>query len=494
MLVDVPAITQRLQRLVPFGNFKDGNGEPDSAIEEMPLRAELFSVEQLEQHAARLAESHELATGSAPDKLIRRLDENQRVLVESYELITTAVAKNRRVAPAAEWLLDNFYLIDEQIRTARRHLPPSYGRELPRLASGAAATFPRVYGIALELISHVDGRLDVASLNRFIASYQTIKPLKLGELWAVPIVLRLALIENLRRVAARLIEGRQARDAATDWAERMSRIVEQNPSDLILVLADMARANPRLSGAFLAELTRHLQGQSAHFALVTTWLDHRLAEEGLNIEQLVQAEGQAQAADQVSIGNSINSLRFLSATNWREFVENHSVVDQILRDDPAHVYSAMDFATRDLYRHAVEQIAKRSRLSESDVAHKAIELALKGAALKGAGLRSPGAPGLSKGADVADDRKAHVGYYLIYRGRPEMERLAAMRASPRGMAKKIGRRYPLPIFLSLVLLTTAAVTIALLEWSARHGAPASVLALLAIPILLCGAHLGVGIA
>src|SRR5437016_308440 len=117
MLVDVPAITERLQRLVPFGKSQDQNGETDSAAEEMPLRAELFSVEQLERHAAGLAESHELASGSAPDKLIRRLDENQRVLVECYELITAAVAKSRRIAPAAEWLLDNFYLIDEQIRT-----------------------------------------------------------------------------------------------------------------------------------------------------------------------------------------------------------------------------------------------------------------------------------------------------------------------------------------------------------------------------------------
>ncbi len=470
----VPAITERLERLISLGKSKNENGEPDSATEEQPLRAELFSVEQLERHAATLAESHELATGSAPDKLIPRLDENQRVLVHAYDLIVAAVTKNRRIAPAAEWLLANFYLFDDQIRTARRHLPPSYGRELPRLASGAAATFPRVYGIALELISHVDGRLDVASLNRFIASYQTLKPLKLGELWAVPIMLRLALIENLRRVAARVAEGRQARDAAADWAERMVLVVEQNPSDLILVLADMARASPRLSGAFLADLTRHLHGQSAHFTLVTTWLEHRLAEEGLNIEQLVQSEGQTQAADQVSIGNSINSLRFLSSTDWREFVESHSVVDQILRDDPAHLYGDMDFVTRDHYRHAVEQIAKRSRMSEGEVARKAIELASAGS---------------TDGA-----RTSHVGYYLIHHGRAALERLAGMRTSLRTAAAKIRRRYPLPLFLSVVLATTAVVITLFLEWSARRGVTVGLLALLALPVLLCAAHLGVGVA
>src|SRR5207253_346326 len=193
-------------------------------------------------------------------------------------------------------------------------------------------------------------------------------PLKLGELWAVPIMLRLALIENLRRVAARVAHGRRDRDVAADWAERMVQVVEQNPTDLILVMADMARANPPLSGAFLAEMTRHLHGQSPYFAFANSWLEQRLAEQGLTTEQLVLADGQAQAADQVSIGNSINSLRFLSSNDWREFVENHSLVEQILREDPARAYAGMEFATRDRYRHEIEALAKRSRWRELDVA------------------------------------------------------------------------------------------------------------------------------
>ena len=298
------------------------------------MRSELFNVEQLERHAKTLAASHQLATGRRTDKLIARLNENESVLVQTYELVTEAAKRNRRNAPAAEWLLDNFYLIEEQIRTARRHLPPSYSRELPRLANGPAATYPRVYGIALEMISHVDGHVDSVSLNSFLAAYQTITPLTLGELWAVPIMLRLALIENLRRVATRVAGSRRDRDLAADWAERMVQVVEQNPTDLILVMADMARANPPLSGAFLAEMTRHLQGQSPHFAFANSWLAQRLSEQGLTIEQLVQADGQAQAADQVSMGNSIISLRFLSSNDWRDFVEKHSLVEQILREDP----------------------------------------------------------------------------------------------------------------------------------------------------------------
>ena len=369
-MANISVITEKLARLISWHQSDNANGLPPK--EEQPLRSELFNVEQLERHALSLAASHRLTAGRTTDKLLLRLNENEGILVHAYDLVTQAAKRQRRNSPAAEWLLDNFYLIEEQIRMARRHLPVSYSRELPRLANGPAATYPRVYGIALELISHVDGHVDSGSLNSFLTSYQAITPLKLGELWAVPIMLRLALIENLRRVAARMATSRRDRDLAADWAERMVLVVERNPTDLILVMADMARANPPLSGAFLAEMTRHLQGQSPHFAFANSWLAQRLSEQGLTIEQLVQADGQAQAADQISMGNSIISLRFLSSNDWRDFVESHSLVERILREDP--VYVDMDFTTRDRYRHVVEEIAKRSPYSEQDVARKAIQL------------------------------------------------------------------------------------------------------------------------
>ncbi|HEV3023053.1 MAG TPA: glycosyltransferase family 2 protein, partial [Pirellulales bacterium] len=462
----------RLERLTPWR--KSGGGDPSHPrVDEQPLRAELFSVDQLRRHAQSLAASHRLATGRVSDKLFSRLDDNERMLVQAYDLETAAVKRNRRISPAAEWLLDNFYLIEEQIRSARRHLPRAYSRELPRLAGGPATSHPRVYAIALELISHVDGRIDADGLNAFIAAYQTIEPLKLGELWAVPIMLRLALIENLRRVAARLATGRRDRDQADDWAERMVQVVEENPTDLVLVLADMARANPPMSGAFLAELTRHLQGQSPHFAFANSWLEHRLSEQGLTTERLVLAEGQALAADQISMGNSITSIRFLGSDDWREFVENHSLVEQTLRKDPACVYAQTDFTTRDRCRHAVEQIAKRCRWSEYDVTRRAIQLARTTAAQR------------------PDDRSAHVGYYLIDRGRAALERDAKVRPSLRIAAARVGRRFPFFFYIAGVLLVTAGAMAAFL---AASGFGAVSMCLLAIPIMACAAHLSVGFA
>ena len=175
-------------------HFVRGDRSPLPQNDLPPLRAELFSAEQMEQHGRTLAAAHKLTHRRGPDQLLPRLAANEVVLSHACNLLTAAVRANRRITPAGEWLLDNFYLIEEQIRTAKRHLPKGYSRELPRLASGPSAALPRVYDIALETIAHGDGRVDPESLTRFVAAYQAVTPLKLGELWAIPIMLRLALI------------------------------------------------------------------------------------------------------------------------------------------------------------------------------------------------------------------------------------------------------------------------------------------------------------
>ncbi|MBF8262120.1 MAG: glycosyltransferase, partial [candidate division NC10 bacterium] len=207
-----------------------GNGRAQKyAGDEPPLRSELFSSDQMEQHGKTLAGSHTLGLGRAPDRLLTRLAENEGVLIGACNLLTASVKANRRIAPAGEWLLDNFYLIEEQIRTAKRHLPKGYSRELPRLLNGPSAGLPRVYDIALETISHGDGRVDSGSLSGFVAAYQKVTALKLGELWAIPIMLRLALVENLRRVGARIAANRIHRNGADYWADQMMEVAGKDP-------------------------------------------------------------------------------------------------------------------------------------------------------------------------------------------------------------------------------------------------------------------------
>src|SRR5579859_2400004 len=236
---------------------------------EPPLREEVFSLAQLVEHARVLAQEHPVVTRRGGNRLLARLGENEQVL-RSYNRATQAVDQTRRVTHAAEWLLDNFYLIEEQIQMARRHLPRGYSRELPRLLSGPSAGLPRVYDLVLELISHVDAQIDADPLRAFIAAYQTVSPLKLGELWAIPIMLRLALIENLRRVTSRLMVARHDRDLADLWVERLQEMAEKNPSHLVVVVADMAQSTLPLSSAFVAEFTQRLSRQSPAMHLART--------------------------------------------------------------------------------------------------------------------------------------------------------------------------------------------------------------------------------
>ena len=447
---------------------------PQFAEDEPPLRSELFSADQMEQHGKILAGTHRLSLKRAPDQLLTRLAANEAVLVGVCNLLTAAVRANRRISPAGEWLLDNFYLIEEQIRTAKRHLPKGYSRQLPRLAYGPSAGRPRVYDIALESVSHGDGRVDLESLSRFVAAYQQVTALTLGELWAIPIMLRLALIENLRRAAARISTGTLERDQADAWADQMMEVAEKDPKSLILTIADMARSGPPMTTPFVAEFARRLQGQSSALALPLTWIEQRLSESSLTIEQLVQAEAQKQAADQVSISNSIGSLRFLGAMDWREFVETMSAVEKKLREDPGGIYGRMDFATRDRYRHVVERVAKASRLSESDVARKAIQLAHEGAARTG-----------------ADHRVAHVGFYLIDKGLPQLERAAQAQRSPVEALRRAAGRLPLFHYLGAIALLTLVLAAALTAKTRADGASDAVLVSIGILAVLAASHFAV---
>ena len=293
--------------------LSDSLREPDPESDE-PLRAELLSGEQMEERGRVLADEHRArAALHTQSLLLLRLADNESVIRATCGVLAQALKQQRSVTPAGEWLLDNLYLIDEQVRMSRRHLPKRYSWELPVLDRGVSAGLPRVYDLALNAISHGDGRFDEDSLLRFVAAYQEVTRLTLGELWAVPIMLRLAVIENLRRVASRVRAERLHRNIADRWADAILEVSQRDPKSLILVVADMARAKPTMTSSFVAEISRRLQGQGAALALPMTWIEQRLDEVGVTIDQLVQTAQHEQAADQVSVSNCISSLRLLDA-------------------------------------------------------------------------------------------------------------------------------------------------------------------------------------
>ncbi len=464
---------------------------------EPALRSELLSADQMEQYGVVLASRHRASERALANPLLARLADNEAVLAQASERLTQAVSAGQRITPAAEWLLDNDYLIEEQIRTSQRDLPKGYSRELPRLLDGPSAKLPRVYDIALETITHGDARVDGESLRRFVAAYQTVTPLKLGELWAIPIMLRLGLIENLRRVAMRVMEEWNDRNLAGLWADRMAVIAERDPKSVVLVVADMARSNPPMTSSFVAEMTRLLQGQGPALALALTWIEQTLSESGLGIERLVQLEAQQQAADQVTIGNSIGSLRMLTSMDWRTFVESMSHVEQALRQDPAGVYAAMDFVTRDHYRHVVEHLARRSARSEWDVARTAIDLASGSVRVAGTTNDLVHDPARESPHDAAQQVvRSHVGYYLVDQGLAALEQRVAARDTAVTALKRLAHRAPLTLYLGSIVVLLALLAQPLLQAVPRQGWQGWqdwVWALMAAPVIVISSQLAISL-
>ncbi len=472
MKVSSTIINESLVRL-KTDLFKTGFSK--KYIGEPPLRSELFSSDQMESHGKKLAASHTIGPDITPDQyLLTRLAENEDVLIQVRNIVTESVKAKRQITPAGEWLLDNFYLIEEHIHTGKRHLPKGYSRELPRLLNGLSKGLPRVYDIAIETISHGDGRVVPESLSLFVIAYQSVSPLKLGELWAIPIMLRIALIENLRRVATRIAYSSIDRDLADTWADQLMETTEKDPKNLILVIADMARSKPPMTTSFVSEFARRLQGQSSALALPLTWLEQQLSESGLTIERQIQIGNQQLTADQLSISNSIDSLRFLGSMDWKEFVEKTSIIEQILRTDPGGYYSHMDFATRDHYRHIIEKIAKHSTLSEGEVAAKAISLASQKAS-----------------ATSKNDRTAHIGYFLIDKGLPELEKAVEARYSVLKALKRVTGRNNFLVFIGSILILTGLLTWGLLSKSYSEGVHGWQLGLMGILLALCSSHLAI---
>lgn len=431
------------------------------------LRSELLSIEQLKRHAMTLAQEHQIDPKLDSDKLLPRLADNSRVLHVAYDVVTKAATAGQSMVPAESWLLDNFYLIEQQILLAKNHLPRGYSRELPKLANGLSAGYPRVYDLAIELISHMDGRLDSDNVSQFIAAYQTVEPLKLGELWAFPIMLQLALLENLRRVAVRIAQRREERDAAITWADRMLAMAEDDPKKLIQVLAEFANADVPLTASFVEEFYARLQAQGPAMAFVQTWVEHRLLEQGVTATQLSESSGRVAAANQISIANSFSSLRFIGIMDWKQYVESLSVVEQALKQGDPNVYPRQDFATRDRYRHVVEDIARNSSCSELEVAQGCIQLTAEAARTVG-----------------ADHRKAHIGYYLIDDGRTLLEQSVNCEVSWKLKARRVIKRSRLSLYLAPIVILPIVSTLLIVSWLFQLNVAGWLLGLLAIPLLI----------
>lgn len=390
--------------------------------------------EELEKHAAQISQYYSTVTrrSSCRRRLIQSLDASYNKILKTYHYIDREVKYKREVVPAAEWMLDNLYLIEKEYKDIKHNMPASYYKGLPVIKKGILKGYPRVYHLAVELISHTDGRVDENTVEIFLNAYQKNTVLAMGELWALPIMIRIALIQNISKIAERIIYAQEEKKRGDLLADRLINALNDNR--LEDELKPLQENNDSLSSHFIERFLKVLRDNGIDNEEVYKWLDEKLEFQQTNTEKMIISEHQKQAGFQISIGNSITSIRGMGALNWRDAFEKLSFVESILREDPARIYKAMDFESRDYYRHKVERLAKYTKLSEAIIAKKALECA--------------------HSYQGDEDYAKHVGYYLIDDGIRKLKETLNFKDKNLGMLKNIISRYRATFYIGTIVIAT----------------------------------------
>src|SRR6266516_612585 len=435
-----------------------------------PLGYELPSSQRLVENAARLARAIPVSreAKSRGPSLLHRLREIEGALVWANASLTMSAEVHHAFTLSAEWLLDNAYLIREQVTDLRRSLPQkSYG-DLPLIASGSHTGLPRVYQVASEMVAESGGALEPEIIRKFLVAFQEITPLDIGELWALPLMLRLQLLECLRELAIQVEQQQSQSEEADFWANRLITAARHSSPRLLKMLEELVERHPEPTAHFASELMVHLYDEEAALPLVSGWLERSLRAPLLEV---MQQEHRRQAVQQTALADVINSCRLLAQIAWPEFFESISWAESELAADPAGVYARLDFETRDRCRGEVEEIARWSKCSEQKTIDQALAL-----------------------AKAAEDEVArHVGYYLIDAGRPALERETSARVPLAERSRRWLRAHAAGAYFGSIFVLTAAMVAAPLLFSAgsvhwlTHGLlgfllllPASELAVLSV--------------
>ena len=369
-----------------------------------PLGHELPSGQRLVENAARLAHAITVSRRAKPrgPSFLRRLREIEDALEWANVSLTVSAEAHHAFTLSAEWLLDNAYLIREQVTDLQKSLPQKCYGKLPLIANGPGTGLPRVYHVAAEMVAETDGALEPEIIRRFLDAFQAITPLNIGELWALPLMLRLQLLECLRALAIQVEQQQRESEEADFWANRLITAVRHSSPRLLKIMEELVERYPEPTPHFASELVAHLYDDEGALPVVSGWLERSLRSPLLEV---IQQEHRYQAVQQTALTNAINSCRRLAQIQWRELFQSTSWAEGELAADPAGVYARQDFETRDRCRGAVEEVARWSNSSEQNTIDHALALA-------------KAAP---------DEVARHVGYYLIDAGRPVLEQATGAR-------------------------------------------------------------------
>ena len=437
-------------------------------VEDWSLGTPLNPV-QLQEHARRLANDHQVDPKPLRNiKLLKRLDWGLGWIQQVCLDLSEASRLKQSVPPITEWLLDNEYILESNTRDVRLNMPRHFYRKLPALASKPDQGLPRIYGLARELASHTDLRLDQENILAFIEAYQSVQQLSIGELWAVPQMLRTVLIEGIQQFAGQALLELREREIANFWANRLITANRRDPNQLFSIMSELTETQSSPSPYFSDQLIDYLYDEGAALAPVQSWLA-RTFHKSLN--EISLRERNRQTKDQISVENAFTSLRELALVDWKECFEKLSRVEQTLRQDPAGIYPRMDFATRDRYRRAIEDLHRGSGMAEDQVARHAIEMAIQA------------------GNDSAEDEQSiHVGTYLIGKKREDLAQFIGCHESLRFRALHWAyRHYTAIYFLGLAFFSAAFISLPILL--GLHAHAPGILIIITTLLLIPASHL-----
>ena len=394
------------------------------------------STSELQKHAMEISTQYsQVKNTNCRRKLIKSLNISYKKILRTYEYIDRETRNNRETAPATEWLLDNLYIIEKEYKHIKNYMPKSYYTDLPVIYKGIMKGYPRIYHIAVEMVSHTDGIINEKTVKTFIKAYERNTVLKIGELWALPIMIRIALIQNISKITGHMIFSSEEKRRAEIVGDKLINAVnEKRVKEEILRISS---ENYELTPYFVERLVKLLRNNGVDNTLVYKWINEKLDTQETNIEKMIALEHQQQASIQFSIGNSINSLRAVEAINWREAFEELSLVEEILKEDPARVYAKMDFESKDYYRHCIEEISKNTNKAESYIAKTAVQCA--------------------RSAISKKEYEGHIGYYIVDEGIEILKKNIGHKDSFfHGLKNKI-KKHILGWYIGTILIGTALV-------------------------------------
>jgi cyclic beta-1,2-glucan synthetase len=379
------------------------------AVVELPIRSAFAHEGDLRKLGAALAGGDSsLLNGLESYDIRSRTQENAREILAVFRSTALAQQAGESITPAANWLLDNYYVAEDTILQIRRDLPRRYYNRLPGTALADGKRVPRVLAIAWLYVAHADSLVTLAGFEAVVEGFQEIEPLTIGELWALPSVLRFVLIENLRRLALRVARAREMRRIANLAADRVLASLSDDTD--LRILSEYARHAHDTT--FATQLLFRLRDGSQNAGIALAWLEGELERADTDAEEITLREHATLSAGNVTTGNIFRGLRLINDIEWTLWFERLSRVDRQLRAETD--FAALDFPSRDLYRQAIEDIAEQSGKSEIETTGAAVE--------------------------AARTNDADIGFFLVGPRRAEFEQQVGARPTVRQRIYRFYRR------------------------------------------------------